>query len=95
MFAKDKITKATEFSFVLAKKFGGVWALNQLWRFFRFDAIIAKLLKNRNYEVDIERLIFTIVANRALNPSSKLTIEQWVADDVFIPGLESVKIHNL
>nr|WP_205665740.1 hypothetical protein [Anoxybacter fermentans] len=37
MFAKDKIVRAADFSFVLAKKFGGVWALDQLWRFFCFD----------------------------------------------------------
>lgn len=36
-----------------------------------------------------------MVANRALDPSSKLAIEDWVEDNVFISGLDSVKVHNL
>jgi len=59
------------------------------------DSIIAKLLDERDFSVDIERLIFTMVANRALNPTSKLTIKDWVSDNVFIPDIESVKAHNL
>ena len=59
------------------------------------NSIIAKLLDERDFSVDIERLIFTMVANRALNPTSKLTIKDWVSDNVFIPDIESVKAHNL
>lgn len=94
-FSKPEIERATEFAFVSAKRFGGAWTLDQLWRKFGFDSIIARLLKGRNYEIDIERLIFTMVANRALDPSSKLGIEQWVEDDVYIPGVESISVHNL
>jgi len=36
-----------------------------------------------------------MVANRALNPTSKLALEKWSSDDVFIPGLNEVKVHNL
>jgi hypothetical protein len=38
----------------------------------------------------LERLIFSMVANRALDPSSKLHLEHWVADEVYIEDLPSV-----
>ncbi len=94
-FSKPAIAQAAEFTFLAAKRLGGVWALDQLWRKFGFDSIIAKLLKGRNFEMDIERLLFAMVANRALDPSSKLAIEQWVEEDVYIPNLETASVHNL
>ena len=86
---------SSEFDFIWAKKLGGPWFLNELWQKLDFDSIIKKLVSDRNYEIDIERLIFTMVANRALNPSSKLAIEDWVEDEVYIPGVKSVKSQNL
>lgn len=94
-FNRAEIGKRAEFTFAFAKRYGGIYALDQLWKMLELDIIIGKLLKDREFSVDIERLIFTMVANRALAPSSKLTIEDWVEDDVFVPGLESVKVHNL
>ncbi|MEW6244341.1 MAG: IS1634 family transposase [Bacillota bacterium] len=38
----------------------------------------------------VERAIFAMVANRALKPSSKLAIEEWVAKDTLISGLEEL-----
>ena len=86
---------SSEFDFGWAKYFGAPWLLHKLWQKLSFDSIIEKLLSDRNYEIDIERLIFTMVANRALNPSSKLAIEDWVKNEAYIPGVESVKSKNL
>src|SRR6187455_3714565 len=38
----------------------------------------------------VGRVVFALVANRALAPSSKLAATSWVAHDVHIPGLEAV-----
>ena len=35
----------------------------------------------------VERVLFALVANRALAPSSKLAATSWVAHDVHLPGL--------
>lgn len=94
-FNREEIDKAAEFSFALAKRYGGIYVLDQLWKMLDLDTIIGKLLKDREFSVDIERLLFTMVANRALAPSSKLAIEDWAKDDVYVPGLDSVKVHNL
>lgn len=36
-----------------------------------------------------------MVANRALNPKSKLAVETWVERDVVLPGLENVEVQQL
>jgi hypothetical protein len=38
----------------------------------------------------LERVLFALVASRALAPSSKLEVTRWVADDVHIPGLDGL-----
>lgn len=43
----------------------------------------------------VERMLFAMVANRALNPSSKLYMEHWVEQEAFIPNLPEVDVHYL
>ena len=74
---------------------GGIWYLNQYWERLEISQCIKRLLKARGYEIPIERAIFAMVANRALNPSSKLSCESWVKHEVWIPSLESIPVHQL
>ncbi|MCR4440551.1 MAG: IS1634 family transposase [Peptococcaceae bacterium] len=53
------------------------------------------MLVKRKYQVPVERAIFAMVANRALNPASKLACEDWVREDVHIPELPEVPVQNL
>jgi len=43
----------------------------------------------------MERLVFAMVANRALAPSSKLAMERWVAEEALIDGLPEAEVHQL
>ena len=52
------------------------------------DTTIERLLAARRLDVRAERLLFAMVANRALAPFSKLACCEWLAADVAIPGLE-------
>ena len=90
-----KLDSIKDFTYKSSKSVGGTWVLDKLWSDFDFDVIIENMLAERNYEVSIERLIFAMVANRALNPSSKLAMEEWVEKDVFIEDLESVDSQQL
>lgn len=94
-YAKESIDEAAHFLIESSKRLGGAWTLNQLWHKLGLDDILKELLTNRNHETDIERLIFSMVANRALAPASKLAMEDWVCDDVVIPGLDKVASHQL
>ena len=75
-------------AFVEARPLGGVWALDGLWRRLGMDQTMRRLLKGRRLDPTAERVLFALVANRALAPSSKLAAAGWVNDDVAIEGLE-------
>jgi hypothetical protein len=74
-------------SFVESRPAGGAWLLDGLWRQLGIDGIIAGLLGSRRRVVDVERVLFALVANRALAPASKLAAAEWVSADVHLPGL--------
>ena len=83
------------FTFLGARSIGATWFLDGLWKRLEIDQELTKLLRKRGYSIPIERLLFAMVANRALNPSSKLAMEDWVAGDVVIPGLDTVTSQQL
>src|SRR5207247_6290587 len=74
--------------FVGSRPLGGVWALDGLWRRLGMDQTMRRLLTGRRLDPTAERVLFALVANRALAPSSKLAAAHWVNDDAAIPGLE-------
>jgi hypothetical protein len=45
--------------------------------------------------MQVERLLFAMVANRAIAPRSKLGLERWVGRKAVIEGLQEVQAHNL
>jgi hypothetical protein len=83
------------FAFLGAKKLGGSHLLDGVWKRLGLDSAFERLLSDRNYRTPIERLLFALVANRALDPGSKLSLESWVSDEVFIDGLSGVEVHQL
>lgn len=83
-------TAGSELTFVESRPYGGVYVLDALWRRLRLDTIVGKLLqgpRGRPRDPAAERVLFALVANRALAPSSKLAAADWVTHDVHIPGL--------
>jgi hypothetical protein len=48
------------------------------------------LIAGRRLDERVERILFTLVANRALAPSSKLAATRWIEHDVVIDGLDQV-----
>jgi Transposase DDE domain len=82
-------TAPAELEFVRSVPLGGAWALDGLWRQLGIDVAIERLLAARKFDPRAERLLFAMVANRALAPFSKLACCEWLAADVAIPGLAS------
>src|SRR6266542_4467375 len=75
-------------AFVESRPLGGTWVLDGLWHRLGIDQTMRRLLKGRRLDPSAERVLFGLVANRALAPSSKLAAAGWISDDVAIPGLE-------
>ena len=73
---------------------GGVWVLDQLWSRLGIGAEIRKLARSPKHRpgrkldvATLERILFALVAGRALAPSSKLEATRWIREEVHIDGL--------
>jgi hypothetical protein len=94
--ATDDVTEAAAadapapLGFVTSRRLGGVWALDGLWRHLGVGATLSRLAAGRRFGTDVERVIFALVANRALEPTSKLAATRWVAERAWIRGLPVV-----
>jgi transposase len=69
---------------------GTAWLLDGLWRQLRVDTALAKVLGGRKFTTDVERVLFALVANRAIDPMSKLATAEWASHDVALPALEAM-----
>jgi Transposase DDE domain len=76
-------------AFTGSRPLGGTWVLDALWQRLEIGTTMKRLLKGRRLDPSAERVLFALVANRALAPSSKLAASRWVNDDVAIDGLPS------
>jgi hypothetical protein len=83
-------TSAGELTLTSSRPVGGTYVLDQLWRRLGLDAVIRRQLAGRKLDPRVERVLFALVANRALAASSKLAAAAWIADDVHIDGLEEI-----
>jgi len=71
-----------------ARRLGGAWVLDRLWERLGIGAAIRRVAANRKLDGAVtERVIFALVAQRALEPGSKLACTTWVAQRVFIEHL--------
>src|SRR5919109_311732 len=69
------------------RPFGGAYVLDALWRRLGVADAIAAAVGARRFATDVERVLFALVANRALKPFSKLAAAEWASKDVHIPGV--------
>ena len=84
-----------DLSVTASRPVGGTHVLDQLWRRLGLDEVIRRCLAGRatagrRPDPDTERVLFALVANRALAASSKLAAAGWACGNVHIDGLEDV-----
>ncbi|WP_084966053.1 IS1634 family transposase [Thermoactinospora rubra] len=78
-----------ELNYVGSTAFGGTYLLDQLWRRLSIDSIMTGMLARTRRGPYTERVLFALVANRALDASSKLAASHWVGRKAHIDGLAS------
>ena len=82
-----RVTASSELTFLESRPLGGTHVLDGMWQRLGIDKVMGGLLKGRRRDPRVERVLFALVANRALAASSKLAAAGWVSDDVHIDGL--------
>ncbi|OHV63671.1 IS1634 family transposase [Pseudofrankia sp. BMG5.36] len=73
-----------------ARPIGGTWLLDGLWHELGIATALEKAVADRRFTTAVERVLFALVANRALAPMSKLSAAEWAGEDVVVPGLASM-----
>lgn len=76
--------------FTASRPLGGAYVLNGLWDRLGLAKTLRGLLGTTRRDPVTERVLFALVANRALAPASKLAATSWVNHDVHLPGLVEV-----
>lgn len=68
-----------------SRRFGGAWLLDQLWGRLGIGAALRGVAAGRRLDGGAaERVLFVLVAQRALEPGSKLAATRWVGERVAI-----------
>ena len=76
---------AGEVEVLEARRMGGSWVLGRLWEQLEIGQAICRVASGRRLDGQAaERVIFALVAQRALEPAFKLAATRWVAERVFI-----------
>ncbi len=77
----------TEVEVVDSRRLGGAWTLDRIWERLGIGTAIRQAATGRRLDGEAtERVIFALVAQRALEPGSKLAATGWVAERVAIEG---------
>jgi Transposase DDE domain len=74
-------------SFLASRPMGGAWVVDHLWRRLGVGRAIVGVAGSRRVTSLVERLLFCLVANRALAPMSKLAALEWAGQDTWLPGV--------
>jgi Transposase DDE domain len=73
--------------FVSSRALGATWALDGLWRSLGLDGLLQRLLAGTRRDARTERVLFALVAARAIEPASKLATAAWLSRRTFIADL--------
>jgi hypothetical protein len=77
----------TEVEVLDSRPVGGAWVLDRLWERLGTAAAVRRAAEGRRLDAEAtERVIFALVAQRALEPRSKRAATGWVAERVAIQG---------
>jgi len=80
---------------VSSRPAGGAYLLKCLWNKLHLDQCIGEAIQQRSFTAPIAEALFAMVANRALAPSSKLAIEQWAEEEVYLGNQEPLQVQHL
>ena len=82
---------AGEVEVLESRRLGGTYALDGLWQRLGIGVALREVAAGRKVDADVvERVLFALVAQRALEPGSKLAAGGWVGQRVHVAGLQAL-----
>jgi len=86
--------QSDDLKFVSSRPAGGAYLLKALWQRLNIDNCLKKALDQRSFTAPVADALFAMVANRALAPSSKLAVEQWAAEEVYLGDHQPLQVQH-
>jgi hypothetical protein len=83
-------TTTSELRFVGSRPLGGAYVLDALWQRLGIADAIGRAANGRKLDPRVERVLFCLVCNRALAPSSKLAALAWATADIALPRVSEL-----
>jgi transposase len=87
--------RGRKLTWIQSRSYGGIHVLMELWKKLGFHKLIEERIHDRNFSTPVALSVFAMVAGRALAPSSKLALTDWIENDVHIPDLSAVGVQTL
>jgi hypothetical protein len=87
LLGREPARAAPELAYAGSVAFGGTYLLDQLWQRLGISEIMTAMLGRTRRDAATERVLFALVANRALDPSSKLAAAHWAGRRAHVDGL--------
>ena len=87
LLGREPAGAAPELAYAGSVAYGGTYLLDQLWQRLGISEIMTAMLGRTRRDAATERVLFALVANRALDPSSKLAAAHWAGRKAHIDRL--------
>ncbi len=78
-----------------AWELGGPHVVAALWEELGLAKTLRRAARRGRFQTDVERAVLVMVAQRMLEPGSKLEATRWLDDEVRLPGIEAVSDDQL
>ena len=79
--------QAAEVQVLDSRRLGGAWTLDRIWERLGIGAALRRAATGRRLDgAAVERVVFALVAQRALEPASKLAATKWIGQRVAVEG---------
>jgi len=87
LLGQEPAGAAPELAYAGSVAYGGTYLLDQLWQRLGIGQVMTAMLGGTRRGAVTERVLFALVANRALDPSSKLAAAHWAGRRAHVDGL--------
>ena len=75
------------------RRIGAPLLFDRLWRELGIDKVIARVAEGRKYEFPIDRVLFTAVLHRLIQPGSDRAALRWL-EDYCMPGMQNMDLQH-
>lgn len=79
---------------VWARRFGGVYLIQDLMKKLGVLQVLRTQLRKRHYSTPVTDAVVAMVVNRLLEPMSKRAVDEWVREDIYFPENEGLELQH-